>query len=254
MTTPALNFGSYFGEHPEDRKTPEDMLLWNGDSHLLTVAPTGAGKSAVQIIPNLLSYKGSVFVYDPKGELYEATSFYRSQIGSVYRLAPFEEDTDAFNPLDMVKDFDDAMELATMVYPSEADNNGAFFEDDARNFIAAIIYLHSFQGDNNMGAVSRFARQSGDKIRSLAKEIAEIEDMPQVIRDSMESISQYKNEAITTVKRSMDQKLMVWVSEKVQKATEYSDFDFSELKTGTTTVYVTVPFTSLRLTNISSKP
>ena len=49
-----------------ERSTP---CNWAGESHLLTVAPTRTGKATMQIIPNLLHYKGSAVVLDPKGEL-----------------------------------------------------------------------------------------------------------------------------------------------------------------------------------------
>jgi type IV secretion system protein VirD4 len=35
---------------------------------LLTCAPTRSGKGVAAIVPNLLTYRGSVLVLDPKGE------------------------------------------------------------------------------------------------------------------------------------------------------------------------------------------
>ncbi len=54
-------------------------LFWDGDGHLMTVAPTRSGKATTTIIPNLLRYKGSAVVIDPKGELYAATSKWRAK-------------------------------------------------------------------------------------------------------------------------------------------------------------------------------
>lgn len=45
-----------------------EWVSYKGDRHLLTVAPTRAGKGTTQIIPNLLTYEGSMLVIDPKGE------------------------------------------------------------------------------------------------------------------------------------------------------------------------------------------
>ena len=44
-----------------------EWISYKGDRHLLTVAPTRAGKGTTQIIPNLLTYEGSTLVIDPKG-------------------------------------------------------------------------------------------------------------------------------------------------------------------------------------------
>ncbi|WP_410052328.1 type IV secretory system conjugative DNA transfer family protein [Bradyrhizobium sp. SZCCHNRI1029] len=52
-------------------------MHWDGDGHLLTLAPTRSGKSVTTIIPNLLRYRGSAVFLDPKGDLYEATSAWR---------------------------------------------------------------------------------------------------------------------------------------------------------------------------------
>ena len=41
-----------------------DPLLYEGDGHLMTIAPTGAGKGVSVIIPNLLTYPGSVIAID----------------------------------------------------------------------------------------------------------------------------------------------------------------------------------------------
>lgn len=62
------------------------------DGHLLTFAPTGAGKGVRAIIPNLLHYGGPVIVVDPKGENFAVTARYRSQaLGQrIFLLDPFE--------------------------------------------------------------------------------------------------------------------------------------------------------------------
>ena len=44
------------------------------DGHLLTCAPTGAGKGISGVIPNLLEYPGSAFVLDFKGETYAVSA------------------------------------------------------------------------------------------------------------------------------------------------------------------------------------
>lgn len=50
-------------------RKPARFVHWDGEGHLLTVATTRATKSVTTIIPNLLRYRGSVVVLDPRGEL-----------------------------------------------------------------------------------------------------------------------------------------------------------------------------------------
>lgn len=87
-----------------DYKEQND-LIYSGDSHLLTIAPTGSGKGRSAIIPNLLNYVGPVIVIDPKGENYAVTAIARRKLGhQVYKLDPFniiDENSDSLNPLDI---------------------------------------------------------------------------------------------------------------------------------------------------------
>lgn len=59
----------------------EKLISYKGDRHLLTVAPTRSGKGTTQIIPNLLTYDGSMLVIDPKGENALITAKRRQEMG-----------------------------------------------------------------------------------------------------------------------------------------------------------------------------
>ena len=45
-----------------------ELLRYNGDQHLITIAPTGQGKGVGSIIPNLIEYPDNIIIIDPKGE------------------------------------------------------------------------------------------------------------------------------------------------------------------------------------------
>ena len=73
----------------------DSYIAWRGEGHLLTCGTTRSGKASAQIVPNLISYCGSVVVNDPKGELWELTAGSRYVNGSkVFKIAPFDDDTD----------------------------------------------------------------------------------------------------------------------------------------------------------------
>jgi hypothetical protein len=60
------------------------------DGHVLTCAPTGAGKGIGAVIPNLLDYPGSAFVLDFKGEIHAVTASARRALGhDVILIDPF---------------------------------------------------------------------------------------------------------------------------------------------------------------------
>jgi len=75
------------------------------DRHIVTIAGTRAGKGRAALVPNLLTYPGSVLVIDPKGELALLTATRRLKMGQkVVVLDPFGTTASepVFKPTDSV--------------------------------------------------------------------------------------------------------------------------------------------------------
>ncbi|GER06692.1 hypothetical protein GCM10007972_13030 [Iodidimonas muriae] len=72
------NAGVYLGQYPN---LGDDGLWFDGDGHLITVAASGAGKGVCSVIPNLLTWEGSVICNDPKGENAAVTAKRRREMG-----------------------------------------------------------------------------------------------------------------------------------------------------------------------------
>jgi type IV secretion system protein VirD4 len=132
------------------------LLRYAGDAHLLTLAPTGAGKGIGCVIPNLLTYPGSVLVTDPKGENYAVTARRRRELGHhVVALDPFGlvGGTGAFNPLDALDPeapdaVDDAASLADLIVVREPRESGdsVFWAEEAKALLTGLI-LHVASDD-----------------------------------------------------------------------------------------------------------
>lgn len=137
-------------------------LYYPGEAHLMTIAPAGAGKGTCIVVPNLLTYSGSMIVSDPKGELTAMTARYRAEhLGHrIIVLNPWREKLtkeleldlgdDGFNPLSIVQpgpDVKDEAELvASLLLPGEARMSGAqeFFTEFGRAILTTgILYLVS---------------------------------------------------------------------------------------------------------------
>lgn len=134
------------GDATEGRHTLP--LAWQTDKHVLVVASAGSGKGADLIIPNLLSYDGSVFVLDPKGENARATLRHRATLGAVHCLDPWGltgQPTSRFNPLRRLTRPEHALDVGTgaaalaaaLVLPDQGNNR--YFTDSARQLIEALI-------------------------------------------------------------------------------------------------------------------
>lgn len=128
------------------------LLRYGGDAHVLTLAPTGAGKGIGCVIPNLLTYRGSVLVTDPKGENYRVTARQRRELGHrVLALDPFGlvGGTASFNPLDHLDPeasgaADDAAALAELILVREPRESGdsVFWSEEAKALLTGLI-LHA---------------------------------------------------------------------------------------------------------------
>jgi len=74
--------GFHYGD---ERYTPSsgylNPILFEGEGHLMTIAPTGSGKGTGCIIPTLLRHPGPVIVIDPKGENGDVTARRRGELG-----------------------------------------------------------------------------------------------------------------------------------------------------------------------------
>jgi type IV secretion system protein VirD4 len=128
------------------------------DRHMLTVAGARSGKGTAAIIPNLLTYPGSVVVFDPKGELAQITAPRRGHgsdrvtefLGQdVFILDP--EDTVSglsracWNPLAEL-DLSDlhlwgkvARICASIISTVKTGGDQDFFVDYARDFLQALV-------------------------------------------------------------------------------------------------------------------
>ena len=152
----------------------QQSIVYDGDMHGLTTAPTRSGKGATAIIPNLLRSTSSMVVADPKGENARRTAAHRAKSGSVYVVDPWGISCEAdqfgdgispdylarYNPLDQLDPDSpdlatDAMQLAdAMMIPSKGEK---FWDEEGKALTYGIILYvvtddHE-EGSRNLGRV-----------------------------------------------------------------------------------------------------
>lgn len=128
-----------------------DPILLNREGHLLTVAPTGAGKGVGCIIPALLHYDGPAIVIDPKGENAAITTRRRREMGQeVVVLDPLglvDGSSGQFNPLDLIdprspSGVDEASALVHALLPDRTDDGrNLYWVSRGRQLLLAMV-LH----------------------------------------------------------------------------------------------------------------
>ena len=129
----------------------EKLIGLQDDRHLLTVAGSRSGKS-VGLVSNLLFYRGSVLVMDPKGELADLTAPRRAEQGQrIHVLDPFGiagKNVSAwkasYNPLDVLEPdsptfLEDAALIAESIVVQSPDQKEPHWDESAKNFIEGVI-------------------------------------------------------------------------------------------------------------------
>tara|TARA_R110000782_G_scaffold268961_3_gene366207 strand:+ start:3845 stop:5602 length:1758 start_codon:yes stop_codon:yes gene_type:complete len=222
----------------------EALLQFSGEGHLLTVAPTGAGKGQAHIIPTLLDYKGPVVVLDPKGENYRETAWFRRWCGDVYKWAPFDDETDAFNPLDYVETYDDARVLADLLVRSSAQGD-PIWDSAAVNLVTGLmLYVKKTREPalQNMREVCRLLAPSEEEYQEFLTSLKEMGD--ERMLELANRISRLPEKTRESVIFNLDTHLDVWRSDEITRATSETTPGFHPasifLKQDTGDIYVSM--------------
>jgi len=80
-----------------------ELLIYSGDGHLITFAPTGTGKTSGPVITNALRHPGQLVVLDMKGEVCAATARAGRAMGQDVCVVDLRDGSEggSLNPLDL---------------------------------------------------------------------------------------------------------------------------------------------------------
>jgi type IV secretion system protein VirD4 len=249
--------------HSADGK--RHFIGFDDDRHIITVAGSRAGKGDGMIIPNLLTYRGSVICIDPKGENASVTAAWRAKkLGQeVYVLDPFnvakipDKLRATFNPLDSfdVNDpevMEDVAALAEAMIVS-GDEKDAHWDETARSFIkGTILWLLASDGECSTRCFEllrkslTLGRQAEDESYSF-KELLEIMQRTGtfngVIAASASTLSQMgdneRGSVLSTVRRNTEFLESISIINNLQS----SSLNLSNLKQSQkgVTIYLVLP-------------
>lgn len=254
--SPTILLGNYRGEL---------IGLDSDDRHMLTVAGTRAGKGISLIIPTLVTYPGSCFVLDPKGELARKTSRARRDIHDqdVVVLDPYGvsgQPSDSCNPLDMIDlkspfaPADIQILLEALIATASDSSNGAHFTASARNLVMALIvfakvHLHKASLADVWELLSgRYGTVAGsmEKPSDVFNVLLQTEDLnrtPQAMARAWLEIPEREQGSILSTARTALQFLEGFGNPDaaMTRVSASSDFTPADLKRRRVTVYLCLP-------------
>lgn len=148
-----------------DRASGRPVYYGRNES-LFSIGGPGTGKTECQVLPNLLSYKGSALVLGVKGELWDKTAGWRAKhCGPVYRFAPTDPDgrTHRYNPFDFVST--DPQQAATdceamsfqVVVPT-ANHHDPYWENRGRDYMWAMAMIVALRSKGRARAMATMMR------------------------------------------------------------------------------------------------
>jgi len=216
--------------------------------HVMMVAPTRAGKGVGFVIPNLLSFAGSVVVLDVKGENFEKTARLRALNGDeVYRFSPFDwaNASHRYNPLARIakaptfaQRFTEVSILADLFLDKDNKTLDTFSEAGKSIFVAACL-LAIQRGTPNLGEVNKIVA-GGDYKNAQYKTYAD-EAEEDILRELWTNAASASSRLLTSnIQALMTAGLKQWDNPAVRSATEASDFDFSTFRKTPQSLYIAV--------------
>ena len=248
-----------------------EAIIYNGDMHAMTIAPTRTGKDQTAVLPNLVRSAGSMVVIDPKGESVRLSAKRRAELGNqVMIIDPWsitETDNQSslqkarFNPLDRLdaKDPDlagDAMLYADALVVSE--RQSPHWPNEAKALIAGFLaYIVSEPREaqrRNLGRLRDILclplaeRDADGKVMGETKET--LDDVLNKMLNS--KISFVQNSAYRFLQKDSRERASVvstaqanthfLESAHIRKSVSKSDFSFADLKgDNPITVYIALP-------------
>lgn len=230
--------------------TSETLMKYEGDSHLLTIAPTRSGKGVSAIIPNLLTYSGSVLVIDPKGENARVTARQRQRYGKTHILDPFGVTglvTASYNPLaritsDNLDAADDAAALADALVIRGNDGD-THWDDEAASFLEGVILfvaLHEDPERRHLGTVREIVTSASDKFNDVLEIMRDCGGLVERTANRFQSKSDREASSVLSTAQRHTKFLD---SERMQKVlASAGGIDFADLKRTTgASIFLCIP-------------
>jgi type IV secretion system protein VirD4 len=226
------------------------FLTFGGPEHVIVEAPTRSGKGVGIVIPNLLTWQGSVVVLDVKRENYQATAGFRAHYGQdVFLFNPTDREgrSARYNPLSYIdrNDPDDVIielqKIATMLFVAP-EHGEAFWATGARTgFTGVGAYLaEATDGPFTLGEIYRRMTQSDVRAvfkRELAKPSL---NLSVGCRTALSDFAGGSDNSFADIKKTITNVLGLWLNPTVDAATAVSDFDLRDLRKRRMSIYLGV--------------
>ena len=229
------------------------LLRYDGPAHLLTLAPTRAGKGVGTVIPNLLLVPRPMLVIDPKGENARITYEARARLGPVHVLDPFGVTglpASAYNPLarlspdslDLGEDAASLAEALVMDPPGAAGD--AHWNEEAKALLAGLILfaaVHETEDRRTLASVREYLTLPPEQFRALLGLMQESPGAGGLIARAANRFLGKSDREAAGVLSSAQRHTHFLDSPRITASLARSDFGFASLRHERTSVFLVLP-------------
>lgn len=243
--------GLLIGRNPKTGR----LLSYDGPAHLITLAPTRAGKGVGTVIPNLLAAERSVLVIDPKGENARIAGDARWRFGTVHVLDPFGvadtgQPSAAYNPLDRLTpdSLDLGEDAASLTEALVVDPAGqvseAHWNEEAKALLGGLIMFcvcHEEPDRRCLATVREYLTLPPEKLRALLELMQDSDAAGGLIARAANRFLGKADREAASVLSNAQRHTHFLDSPRIAKVTSRSDFQFSDLRHRITSVFLVLP-------------
>ncbi|WLB57443.1 type IV secretory system conjugative DNA transfer family protein [Bradyrhizobium japonicum] len=238
---------------PLGKQSTGKTLYYVGETSLLTVAPSGKGKTQCHILPTLARYRGPAIVLDIKSECFEHTAEWRkANVGPVIRFNPVEpEQSSRYNPLAFVDDTPDELWessrfLADLLVVTN-NKTDLSWESQGRDLVTLLIAyvtaMHDVE-ERHMARVLDFVATIGleDMLAMVSASDSPFPSSMRRIAARMLQMMRNAPKQFEGVLSGASQHLQLWEGSKLERATSASDWKPEDFTTAPyPTLYLCIP-------------
>lgn len=188
------------GKYKKGSLSKLKTIIDNLKTHIAVVAPTRSGKGVGIIIPTLLNWLGSIFVFDMKGENYAFTAGYRMKVlgQKILKFRPYSFDGSvSYNPLvevelGTVKEVKGATVIADILTdPGENKQRDHWANSASSLLVGLILYvLYKAKNEGRMGSIGDIVDFLTDTSRPLDDAWQDLMTIP--LTSDLECIKSWK--------------------------------------------------------------
>ncbi len=226
------------------------------DRHIITIAGSRSGKGRSTIVPNLLTYPGSILAIDPKGDLAALTAGWRADAmgQKVVVLDPFGVAGNVgaalgggFNPLSILHEdsptlIEDAGLISDALVMPAPGQKDPHWDESAKMFLEGVI-LHvatdpSYVGRRDLVSVYEAIMEEVDDLKPQMAENSAADFAVVVLASQFfDKPETERNSVLSSLRRH----IRFLGYSQMKSVLRTHSFDLGDLKTQTMTVYLSLP-------------